>query len=240
MSSGRLRILDPVFDFIPQALRDHLGDETVDLLGDVVRIVERALDQVYEMDSRAYDPSVGDNAQLFGLGIWHHGWFAIEEALEAVEGVAISHEDNSHRVHLGELTVFVYKGGDDEVDSIYDVNLNGSATKREYVDRNQTQLFSLDDIVVAVDERAYELKTLWIAHFGNPRDGLVKIYLGAPSRDAEDRNEWAWHRRVGEPAQLAVVEAVPEIPLSFDAQPEPEIDLELAEDVEETRGTDGE
>jgi len=229
-----------VFDFIPKPLRDHLGDETADLLGDVVRIVERALDQVYEMDARAYDPSVGDNAQLFGLGIWHHSWFAIEEALETVEGVVVSHEDNSHRIQLGDLTIRVHKGGDDEVDSIYDVDLDGSATKRESVDRNQTQLFSFDDIVVAVDERAYELKTLWIPHFGNPRDGLVKLYLGAPSRDAEDHNEWAWHRRIDEPARLAVVETVPEIPPAFDVQPEPEIDLELAEDVEEAGGTDGE
>src|SRR5207244_1427386 len=97
------------------------------------------------------------------------------------------------------LTLAGHKGGDDEDDSIFDINLNGSATKRTYVDRNQLQLFAPDDLVRPVADRAYELTTLWLVHFGNPREGLVKLYLGAPTRDAEDNDDWAWHARVGRP-----------------------------------------
>jgi hypothetical protein len=228
-------------DFLPEPLRQRLG-EFADLLTAVVGRIEGALEQVYEMDARDYDPSVGDNAQLFGLKIWHHGWFAIEEALYGLDGVFISHEDNSHRIHIGPLTIAVYKGGDDELDSIYDVNFNGSATKRQYVERNQLQLFSFDDVVVPVEERAYDLNTLWVVHFGNPRDMLVKLYLGAPSGAAEEQEGWAWHRRVDTPGAGGGGggERVPEVPPSFDKQPEPELDLELEEDVEEAQGADDE
>jgi hypothetical protein len=230
-----------VLDFIPQQLRDRLGEETAGRLGEVVEVVESALRRTYDMDSAAYDPSVGDNSQLFGQNIWHHGWFAIEEALDGCEGVVVFHEDNSHRIHLGELTIAVYKGGKDEADRIDDVNLNGSATKRSHVARNQLQLFSVDDFTCPVGERAYELNTLWIVHFGNPREQLVKLYLGAPTRDAEDHTEWAWYRRVDEGGAADTISPpLPEMPPSFDAQPEPEISLELEEDVEKARRRDAE
>jgi hypothetical protein len=230
-----------VFDFIPQPLRDRLGCEGADRLGDVVEIVESSLRQVYDMDSAAYDPSVGDNSQLFGQNIWHHGWFAIEEALDGFDGVVVSHEDNSHRIRLGELTIAVYKGGKEEVDPITDVNLNGSAIKRNYVARNQLQLFSLADFARPISERAYDLNTVWIVHFGNPREQLVKLYLGAPMRDAEDHAEWAWYRRIDDGGLVdTVAPPLPEMPSSFDEQPEPEVSLELEEDVEEARRPDGE
>jgi hypothetical protein len=227
-------------DFIPERLRTRLGEELADRLRDVVETVERVLSQVYEMDARAYDPSIGDNAQLFGLNIWHHGWFAIDDALAGMEGVLVSHEDGSHRIHIGPLTIAVYKGGRDESSSIYDVSLDGSATKRSYVERNQLQLFSLDEIAVQVPERAYELNTLWIVHFGNPREELVKLYLGAPTRNIEGRDEWAWHRRIdnGDSGALANP-SLPAAPPPFDEQPEPEIPLELEDDVEETGTSDG-
>jgi hypothetical protein len=230
-----------MFEFIPEPLRERLGEEEARRLGEIILIVERALRQVYEMDARAYDPTVGDNLQLFGLGIWHHGWFAIEEALDGVDGVVVSHEDNSHRIHLGKLTLAVYKGGDYESETIYDVDLNGSATKRDYVARNQLQLFSFDEIERSIPTLAYELNTLWIVHFGNPRDELVKLYLGAPSRDADDRKEWAWYERVDRGGNGGGGgERIPEMPPSFDEQPEPEIALELEEDVGEAGGADGE
>jgi hypothetical protein len=230
-----------MFDFIPQQLGDRLGEEVADRLRGVVEIVELALRRVYEMDSEAYDPSVGDNSQLFGQNIWHHGWFAIEESLDGFDGVVVSHEDNSHRIRLGELTVAVYKGGKEEVDRLDDVNLNGSATKRNHVARNQLQLFSPEDFRRPIAERAYELNTLWIVHFGNPREQLVKLYLGAPTRDAQDQTEWAWYRRIDDGgAAETVAPPLPEMPPSFDEQPEPEIPLELEEDVEEARGPDGE
>lgn len=230
-----------MFDFIPGPLRQQLGDEFADRLGQVIEVIERVLCQVYEMDARAYDPSVGDNAQLFGLGIWHHGWFAIEEALDGWDGVVISHEENSHRIHIADLTLAVYKGGDNEDDSIYDVNLDGSATKRGYVARNQLRLFSLDEILRPIQDRAYELRTLWLVHFGSPREQLVKLYLGAPSRDANGHDEWAWYSRVDTPGGGGSGgERIPDAPAAFDGRPEPEIDLELEENVEEAGGAGGE
>ena len=229
-------------DFIPEPLRQRLGEEQTALLVDVARLVERTLRHVYDADGRNYDPSWGDNAQLFGMGIWHHGWHAIEEALDELVGVAITHEDNSHRLRLGDLTIAVYKGGDDETDSIFDMNLNGSATKRAYVDRNQLTLFSADDLRAPVEDRAYDLKTLWLSHFGNPREGLVKPYIGAPARDSEDNSDWAWHARVdaADGGGDGTRRPVPELPPPFDQQPEPEILLELEDDLARILGVDGE
>jgi hypothetical protein len=230
-------------DFIPEPLRRRLGDERADRLAELVCVVERELRHVYEMDSRAFDPTVGDNSQLFGLGIWHHGWFFIDQVLEDWPEALVTHEDNSHRIRVFGLTLAVYKGGDLVEESIYEVNFNGSATKKQYARENQLRLFPLESVERPEDETAFDLTELWLVHFGNPREGFVKLYIGAPTFDELDRPCWAWYRRVDEGGPGGGGgERVPDEPEPYDARPEPGLDLELHDEpgAEEADAAGGE
>jgi hypothetical protein len=222
-------------DFIPDRLRARLGDVRADRLIELLLTIERVLGRVYEMDATAHDPDIGDNANLFGQKIWHHGWFALEQELEGWEDVNVTSEENSFRIRIWELTIAVYKVGDSDGDSIYDVNFNGSATKKAYAKRNQAQLqlFPFEAVEGPEHEHAFEVNDLWVAHFGNPRDQLVKLYVGAPSLDDSDHKEWAWYRRIDRPGDRGGGSREPVAPAPFDNLPEPELDLELEEDAEE-------
>lgn len=222
-------------DFIPDLLRARLGDERAERLEELLRTIERVLRRVYEMDATDHDPDVGDNANLFGQKIWHHGWFALEHELEGWDDVKVTCEDNSFRIRIWQLTLAVYKVGDSDADSIHDVSFNGSAIKKADAKRNQAQLqlFPFEAVVGPEPEHAFELNDLWVAHFGNPREQLVKLYVGAPSLDDADRKQWAWQRRIDAPSCAGDGAREPVAPAAFDDLPEPELEVELVEDAEE-------
>jgi hypothetical protein len=222
-------------DFIPDRLRARLGDERADRLEELLLTAERVLRDVYKMDAKDHDPDIGDNANLFGLKIWHHGWFALEHELEGWPDVRITHEDNSFRIRIWDLTIAVYKVGNSGADSIYDVNFDGSATKKAYAERNkaQLQLFPIEAIRTPEVDEAFALNDLWVAHFGNPREQLVKLYVGAPSLDESDHRQWAWCRRIDAPGADADAAHEPVAPAPFGDLPEPELALELEADAEE-------
>ena len=117
----------------------------------------------------------------------------------------------------------------------YQVNFNGSATKKAYAKRNQAQLqlFPFEAVEGPEPEQAFELNDLWVSHFGNPREQLVKLYVGAPSLDDADRKQWAWQRRIDAPSGGGDGAREPVAPAPFDDLPEPELELKLEEDAEE-------
>jgi hypothetical protein len=190
-----------VAEFIPQRLRERLGDTRAERLAELVQLIEGVLRRVYEMDAMDHDPGVGDNATLFGQKIWHHTWYALTHELEEWDDVRVTCERNSFRIHIWNLTIAVYKVGSTALDSIYDVNFDGSATKKADAKRNQEQmqLFSFEDVERSEPDHVFRLNDLWVAHFGSPREQLVKLYLGAPSLSLFDQKEWAWYRRVDTP-----------------------------------------
>lgn len=222
-------------DFIPAPLRARLGDARAARLEELLLLTERVLRRVYKMDAKDHDPDIGDNANLFGQKIWHHGWFALERELKDWDEVTVTREDNSFRIRMWMLTIAVYKVGNLESESIFDVDFNGSTTKKGYAERNsqQLRLFSPDAFTEPEDEYAFKLNDIWIAHFGNPRDQLVKLYVGAPARDEAINNKWAWQRRIDSP-EGGERTRQPVEPQPFDERPEPAVELELDKAAEET------
>jgi len=63
---------------------------------------------------------------------------------------------------------------------------------------NQLTLFSRD-AETPTDESSYAPNSLTIGHFGNPRDGLVKWYLGAWAVDELGHKRWTWIERQDDP-----------------------------------------
>jgi len=226
---------------LPEQLLRRLSEDG-ELLRRVVAAVLEQLRRVYDMDSRAFDPLVGDNAQLFGFGIWTHGWYFIEQALADVEGAIVTHRDHSHQIRIGPLTTGVYKVGDTAEESIDAIELDGSETKQSYPRLNADQLALFDaDGEGAARERAFSLHHLVIAHYGNHRDGFAAAWIGAPTHDEQGRFKWAWRRRLDEPhsgdSATAPADGSPG-PTPFTDQPEPDFDLEIRDDPGEIEADD--
>lgn len=225
---------------LPEQLMRRLSAADGELLRQVATAVLEQLRRVYDMDSRAFDPLVGDNAQLFGFGIWTHGWYFIEHALADVERAIVTHRDHSHQIRIGPLTAGVYKVGDTSEESIDAVELDGSETKQSYPRLNQLALFDAD-VDVAVPERAFALNHLVIAHYGNHRAGFAAAWIGAPTYDEQGRFKWAWRRRLDTPldddSATAPADGSPG-PTPFTDQPEPDFDLEIREDPGEIEADD--
>jgi len=227
---------------LPDELMRRLTPPEAKLLRRVAAEVLEQLRRVYEIDSRAFDPLVGDNAQLFGFGIWTHAWFFIEQALAGIEGAAVTHREHSHQIRVGSLTIGVYKVGDSADESIDAVELDGSETKQSYPRRNAHQLKLFEDEGEGDDpERAFSLHQLVIAHFGNHRDGFAAAWIGAPTHDGEERFTWAWRQRLDQPPDdgsvAAPLDGSPS-PTPFTDQPEPDLELEMRDDPGEIEADD--
>jgi hypothetical protein len=161
----------------------------------------RAVDSIGEEISSVYAANVldhretrGDNAQLFGMKIWVHGHFRVQQRFEEDDEVQVLDSNGSYSVKVGPFSLGVYKLGDFVDDDIHASFPDASPTKRAYGERNRAQLplFEYSPESPLPPEARYALNDLIVGHFGNSRDGLAKWYLGAFVVDGDGRPSWAW------------------------------------------------
>ncbi len=184
---------------LPEQLLDRLSESDALALKRAVQIVGEELHANYRANVADHREARGDNAQLFGMKIWVHGRFRLEGRFEDDPEVRIVDVNGSYCLRIGPLSVGVYKVGDLLDDDVHHRFPDTSTTKRSYGERNRDQLtlFEASGLAPPVDEAAYALNDLTIAHFGNPREGLVKWYAGAFVADELGRLRWAWLARQG-------------------------------------------
>lgn len=168
-----------------------------DALSSAVDAIGEELAYVYAQNARDHSEARGDNAQLFGQKIWYHGDYRITLRLDDHSQAAVTHRNGSYRIEVGPLSVGVYKLGDTIDEDIHECFPDDSPTKRAYAERNvqQLRLFNPEEPTPDLPlppEIRYGLNDLIVGHFGNPRDGLVKWYVGAPTTDDRDIRRWAW------------------------------------------------
>ena len=121
--------------------------------------------------------------------------------------VLVRESNGSYTVEVGPFSAGVYKLGDFPDEDIHACFPDASPTKRGYGERNRAQLSLFDATPssrLAPDAR-YACNDLIVGHFGNPRDGLVKWYVGAYIVDEVGRPSWAWVAR----QKLPGVDAAP-------------------------------
>jgi hypothetical protein len=188
---------------IPYSLLARLGQQSAAALSSAVDAIGEELAVVYNQNVQDHSEARGDNAQLFGQKIWHHGDFRITGRLEGEPDIAVVHSNGSYRIEISPISLGVYKLGDTMDEDIHDCFPDDSPTKRSYAERNgaQLRLFELPSDTKLPPEARYGLNDLIVGHFGNPRDGLVKWYVGAPTTEDEGTRRWAWIH--AQPLQLA-------------------------------------
>jgi hypothetical protein len=181
----------------PTALTARLTPEQAVSLERAVDAIGEELASVYATNIRDHRESRGDNAQLFGMKIWVHGHFRLQQRFDDDPDVQVIDANGSYSVKVGPIAIGVYKLGDFVDDDIHQSFPDASPTKRGYGERNRAQLplFEYAPESPLPPEARYGLNDLIVGHFGNPRDGLVKWYLGAFIVDEDGRAAWAWIER---------------------------------------------
>jgi hypothetical protein len=179
---------------LPQRLEERLGAEGFAELSDVVDAIGEELALVYEQTVEDQREARGDNSQVFGLRIWTRGEFRIEGRFEGSTQAKVLKYKGSYKVVAGTISIGIYKVGHSVDDDVHASFPDESPTKREYADANRRQLTIFDCEVDSPLPPAvrYALDELVVAHFGNPRDGLVKWYVGAMITDDQEQHSWAW------------------------------------------------
>ncbi len=164
-------------------------------------VADETLAAVYTANVADHHETRGDDAQLFGLKVWKHEWYALEQALIDDPVITLVALNGSYEVQIGPLRIGVYGIGDFAHEDVHQCFPDTSPTKRAFGEANQLRLFDLATVEPPIERSAYILNSLTLGHFGNPREGLVKWYLGAWTLDELGNKRWAWIERQDEPGQ---------------------------------------
>jgi hypothetical protein len=171
------------------------------LTTDEAAALHRAIDAIGEELAIVYATNVadhrearGDNSQLFGLKVWVHGRHRFTLRFEEDDLVRVVDASGSYSILTPPFSIGVYKLGDSPHDDVHACFPDASPTKRAYGQRNAAQLsiYDLSPTPPLPRDAAFGLNDLIVGHHGNPRDGLVKWYVGAYVIDAHGRPAWAW------------------------------------------------
>lgn len=207
-----------------------------------VAVIQRA----YDFNVERHDPLIGDDAVVFGFGVYRNSWFMLEQEIENLDGWSSARPSGSLVITGAGLRLHVYRHGDDA-----DVDLDGfrlddartSVTKRMIAESNTLQLSfpGMETTGQAPARADRTLSELVIVHAGNPEDGCCGIWIGAPiAADEIKLSPWAWIEPLwladsGDAATSEHEQVAPVTP-RHDELPEPVIALEpVASENTETK-----
>lgn len=207
--------------------------------------IYHAIAETYRINSDRHDETVGDDNMTFAQLMYRNSWAQIEQTLESYDGIWTSRPRGSLTIHTSERYLKVYRSGSDKHVSIenYDPE-TGSLTKQQITETNanQLRLFEqnpLPDHDENIDARLSP-KTWFIVHSGNPDDGLLRVWIGAPTKpENPSQSPWSFvmplpdlctERGCGghRPDSGVSLEPSPHQPHgpSYDQIPEPEVRVE--------------
>ncbi len=216
-------------DVLPPEFR-HFADAAV-----------TAIRRTYEINAERHDPSVGDDAVVFGIAVYRNSWYLIEEEVAQLDGWSSARPAGSLVVVGAGLRVHVYRCGQDadvDLDSFRLDDARSSATQRLIAATNSVQLRldlgDLEEFLAASTSLALagadDLRELVIVHAGNPDDACCGVWAGAPvATDEITVSSWAWIEPLWSPGgglMLPAVESLEDArPPRHDELPEPELTL---------------
>jgi hypothetical protein len=195
-----------------------------------------AIRRSYDINVERHDPLVGDDAVVFGIGIYRNSWYLLEQEVEALECWSSARPAGSLLVTGAGLRLHIYRHGgnaDVDLDSFRLDDARASATQRLIAESNTLQLSfpGLEQSTETPPPASPDLSELVIIHAGNPDDGCCGIWIGAPiAADEITRSPWVWIEPLwlaesGEAASSAPERDISSTP-RHDELPEPIIALE--------------
>jgi hypothetical protein len=200
-----------------------------------------AIRRAYEVNAERHDPSIGDDAVVFGIGIYRNSWFMLEEEIESLEHWASARPLGSLVITGAGLRVHVYRHGqnaDVDLDSFRLDDERASETQRLIAVSNTLQM-TLPGLEPPVEETGlidHDLPELVVVHAGNAEDGCCGIWIGTPIASEEGTGSpWGWVEPLwlAEPGESGLSTTGPKAPRTprHDELPEPAIALEHVVEV---------
>lgn len=160
--------------------------EVLELMGEPFgRRMLDAIEQAYQVRQRRHDAGIGDNAMTFGMNVRFTVEKLLENAFAEHPGLKISRPMGSFQIAYHGHIFHFYKFGMNANDSIENLSLDDSTTKINLVLDNQLSLPGIP-----------ALRHWIVAHSGNPRQGLIEVYIGAPNTLGERGSPWAWREQI--------------------------------------------
>jgi hypothetical protein len=188
---------------LPPPLLARLGPATATALQGAVDAIGEELAIVHEINRRDHREARGDNAQIYGAKNYYHGRFRLEGRFDGDPAVSVIRWKGAYKVVVPPVNIGVYALGNFAEDDIHGHFPDDSPTKRDYGHHNRDQLAFFETEVESPlpPEARYGLNDLILGHFGNPREGLTKWYVGAYVMNQGGKPRWAWVERQEDPDQ---------------------------------------
>jgi hypothetical protein len=180
---------------IPSPLASRLDAVQYAALERLLAATDGALRDVYRANVADYRETRGDDAQLFGLKVWKHLWYALRQTLADDQDIVFVATNGSYEIQIRPLRIGAYGLGHFADEDVHQRFPDSSPFKRAFGEANQLRLFAVETVEPPTDESGYALNSLTLGHFGNARDGLVKWYLGAWTVTDLATKRWAWIER---------------------------------------------
>ena len=200
-----------------------------------------AINDAYTENVGRFSDDLGDNALTFAVCVVHNLRHMLEEALEHEPGIRIARPRNSFQVEIdARQLVHFYKGRGGAGD-VGEMRFDQSRTKLELVSANADQLAMVFDEDAAMLTHC-EVRHLVVVHVGNPSDGFVDAWIGAPILSPVNGFRWLWLERldgIGESAvsSPAAAPALPPVWLDDSSLPELVVELRRSGDEADAANT---
>lgn len=190
----------------------------------------------YDTEVEKYDESLGYNPTTFGFCVYHLAKFRLQKHLSEFSGIEFSTVDQIgalFRMHGGQYNVGVYKVGHSAQTNIWEAfppTENGANPGK-----NEGQPF-LGGFELSMLDDVTKNHYVIVAHLGNPKDGLVAVYLCIPMESEHGKiKRWGYAEQIFsaddvlgalplEPTGLVPAEE-PEVPVNPTPVEEPEGDV---------------
>jgi hypothetical protein len=178
---------------IPPPLLARLTDEDGDALRRFMIRLGQRLVSVYSENLLDHQESRGDDGQLFGFKVYKHLRYGLMTDADGDEIIEYIEHNGAYHIAIGPLRIRIDSLGHFAYEDVRCAFPDSSPTKQAVGQQNANQLrLDLAGVEPVPNEDAYELNALTAGHFGNPREGFVKWYLGAWTELRNGRQAWAW------------------------------------------------
>lgn len=183
-----------IFTIVHGMAIEDLPQEFGELSAAAVIAIRRA----YDINAERHEVEAGDDAVVFGIGVYRNSWFLLEKMVEEATHWRSARPNGSLVITGAGLRVHVYRHGHDadaDLEAFRLDDARASETQRLIAEANTLQLaFPFDASggapVVSSDG---DLTELVIIHAGNPDEGCCGIWIGAPiSTEEITVSPWAW------------------------------------------------
>ena len=117
------------------------------------RAAVAAIHRAYEINAERHDPLVGDDAVVFGMGIYRNSWYLLEQEVETLQQWSSARPAGSLLITGAGLRLHVYRHGANaevDLDSFRLDDARASATQRMIAETNTLQM-SFPGLEVASD-----------------------------------------------------------------------------------------